>query len=146
MKKGIIFVKISIMALLLSGVIVYAEGMDKMHKAGSSDKKEMKMVEEKKDALKVYVCPMDEHKNIVYANQGNCPLCGMKMVEKEVEKVFICPMEEHQDKMYLEKGKCPECGMKLIVSNKIPEKEKEKKLKKKEHNPEHKMMDMDEDM
>ncbi len=74
--------------------------------------------------IKVYVCPMDEHKNIAYANENKCPLCKMDLIEKEVEAIYVCPMEEHQDKMYLKDGKCPECGMKLKQLKKLPEKTK----------------------
>ncbi|NNG14266.1 MAG: efflux RND transporter periplasmic adaptor subunit, partial [Gammaproteobacteria bacterium] len=45
-----------------------------------------------------YVCPM--HPNIVQEEPGNCPICGMNLVEKEVEKpkekkilYWVAPMD-----------------------------------------------------
>ena len=30
-----------------------------------------------------YICPMKEHSDVISDNPGNCPKCGMKLVEKK---------------------------------------------------------------
>ena len=61
-----------------------------------------------------YTCPM--HPEIVQENPGNCPKCGMTLVEKTVEKnlnqKYTCPM--HPEVISEKPGRCPKCGMDLI--------------------------------
>lgn len=69
-----------------------------------------------------YVCPMKCHTS---KEQGNCPVCGMKLEKRPVsqevkiagketpvktETVYVCPMECHTSKV---DGDCPVCGMHL---------------------------------
>lgn len=59
----------------------------------------------------LYHCPM--HPNYISEKEGDCPICGMKLVPIEKEKVqYTCPMHPEiiSDKM----GKCPKCGMDLV--------------------------------
>lgn len=71
---------------------------------------------------KVFLCPM--HPTYTSDRQGDCPICGMKLVEKkmknkpksktkEIEKVlYTCPM--HPQIIKDSEGTCPICGMKLV--------------------------------
>jgi FtsP/CotA-like multicopper oxidase with cupredoxin domain len=58
----------------------------------------------------VYTCPM--HPEVVQANEGKCPQCGMKLVPTAAEVVYTCPM--HPEVVEAVEGKCPRCGMKLM--------------------------------
>lgn len=70
-------------------------------------------------AEEVYSCPMDEHSHILQVGPGDCPECGMKLVQVEQtgRKVYTCPMEEHHHVLSNQAGKCPECGMDLVPLN-----------------------------
>ena len=59
----------------------------------------------------VYVCPM--HPEIVRAEEGSCPECGMKLVATAAPVIYACPMHPHV--VSVEQGHCPECGMKLLA-------------------------------
>ena len=58
----------------------------------------------------VYTCPM--HPEVVQANEGKCPQCGMKLVPTAAEVVYTCPM--HPEVVEAVEGKCRQCGMKLM--------------------------------
>lgn len=82
-----------------------------------------------------YYCPMHCEGDKTYAEPGNCPVCGMRLVQKgeEENKVhghsrlaplpsikkksegsYYCPMLCEGDKKYSEPGNCPVCGMHLV--------------------------------
>ncbi len=64
----------------------------------------------------IFYCPMHCEGTKTYDNQGDCPVCGMALVEqpKVVKAIqFTCPMHPHILKD--EPGSCPECGMDLVV-------------------------------
>jgi len=57
-----------------------------------------------------WTCPM--HPEVVSAEPGTCPRCGMKLVP--APQVWTCPM--HPEVVDAEPGTCPKCGMKLVPS------------------------------
>jgi FtsP/CotA-like multicopper oxidase with cupredoxin domain len=63
----------------------------------------------------VYSCPM--HPEVVSAEEGKCPQCGMKLMPTAGAVVYTCPM--HPDVISDEQGKCPECGMKLMPASAV---------------------------
>ena len=103
----------------------------------------------------VFYCPMHCEGDKTYDHPGDCPICGMDLVEqvggaqqhhhhqespKKVKGngVFYCPMHCEGDKTYDHPGDCPVCGMDLVeqVSTEAPEGEsaeeqKRKKLRRK---------------
>jgi FtsP/CotA-like multicopper oxidase with cupredoxin domain len=63
------------------------------------------------DGPVVYSCPM--HSDVVSAEEGTCPHCGMKLLAVSVA-AYACPM--HPDVVSGSPDRCPRCGMKLIPS------------------------------
>lgn len=82
-----------------------------------------------------YYCPMHCEGDKVYDKPGNCPVCGMHLVNKSPEEntqvvkeafnqyahksssasndKYYCPMHCEGDKVYDKPGNCPVCGMNL---------------------------------
>jgi Cu2+-exporting ATPase len=63
----------------------------------------------------VFYCPMHCEGEKTYDKPGNCPVCGMDLVEQPSfrKKVsYTCPM--HPEVMKDEPGSCPLCGMELV--------------------------------
>ena len=54
-----------------------------------------------------YTCSM--HPEIIQAQSGKCPQCGMDLV---LRTAYICSM--HPKVIQMEPGICPECGMSLV--------------------------------
>jgi FtsP/CotA-like multicopper oxidase with cupredoxin domain/DNA-directed RNA polymerase subunit RPC12/RpoP len=53
------------------------------------------------------------HPDVVSAEEGSCPKCGMKLLATAVGVTYSCPM--HPDVVSAEEGSCPKCGMKLLA-------------------------------
>ena len=99
----------------------------------------------------IFYCPMHCEGDKTYDHPGDCPICGMDLVEQvggaqqqhhhheETPKkvkgngVFYCPMHCEGDKTYDHPGDCPVCGMDLVeqVSTEAPEGESAEDQKRK---------------
>jgi FtsP/CotA-like multicopper oxidase with cupredoxin domain len=55
-----------------------------------------------------YTCPM--HPDVITAESGTCPRCGMKLVPAPTS--YVCPM--HSDVTSDIASTCPKCGMRLV--------------------------------
>ncbi len=63
----------------------------------------------------VFYCPMHCEGEKTYDKPGDCPVCGMPLVEQprlQVVTQFTCPM--HPEVISDEPGSCPICGMDLV--------------------------------
>ncbi len=65
----------------------------------------------------VFYCPMHCEGDKIYDKLGDCPVCGMDLVEEisltSKSALFTCPM--HPEIMNDEPGSCPICGMDLVL-------------------------------
>lgn len=73
----------------------------------------------KEEMTMYYTCPMESHKHVHSKDPGNCPECGMQMVQvvqttEENAEYYGCPMPEHSHVRQDGPGTCEECGMKLV--------------------------------
>ena len=62
-----------------------------------------------------YYCPMHCEGEKVYDKAGDCPVCGMDLVQQPVlhqSQQYTCPM--HPEIVRDEPGSCPICGMDLV--------------------------------
>ena len=65
----------------------------------------------------VFYCPMYCEGDKTYPEAGDCPVCGMDLLEQPlaVEKLrYTCPM--HPEVSSEQPGSCPECGMDLVAT------------------------------
>lgn len=63
----------------------------------------------------VYYCPMHCEGDKTYNKPGDCPVCGMHLVEQpraHQEQQYTCPM--HPEVITNQPGSCPKCGMDLV--------------------------------
>ena len=64
----------------------------------------------------VFYCPMHCEGEKTYSKPGNCPVCGMDLVEEpsigKNQDQYTCPM--HPEIIRNEPGSCPICGMDLV--------------------------------
>ena len=107
-----------------------------MHKDGQNMHSSAKKIQskDKQNSSGVFYCPMHCEGDKTYDKRGNCPVCGMDLVEQPSSKKsqqYTCPM--HPEIIRDQPGSCPICGMDLIpiVTNVEQEDETYKKLLKK---------------
>jgi Cu2+-exporting ATPase len=63
----------------------------------------------------IFYCPMHCEGDKTYTKPGDCPKCGMDLVEQPkltIETKYTCPM--HPEVVQDSPGSCPKCGMDLI--------------------------------
>ena len=63
----------------------------------------------------IYYCPMHCEGEKIYSKPGDCPVCGMDLVEQPKlikSSQYTCPM--HPEIVRDEPGDCPKCGMDLV--------------------------------
>ena len=82
--------------------------------------------------LKQYTCPMLCEGDKIYHESGDCPVCGMHLVEKVTMvpsgTIFTCSM--HPEIKRDKPGNCPICGMELIPEKGDIESEEDKAYNK----------------
>jgi heavy metal translocating P-type ATPase len=71
-----------------------------------------------------YQCPMKCEGKKTYDHEGNCPVCGMKLMPADQNHdheahargtaKYYCPMRCEGNKTYSKPGSCPKCGMNLV--------------------------------
>ncbi|PCJ98027.1 MAG: copper-translocating P-type ATPase [Flavobacteriaceae bacterium] len=117
MAKVIIEMKSHIPIETFKEALINDGGRYSIHNLGehhhSEDKKEEKS---KGEGTGTFYCPMHCEGDKTYNKAGDCPVCGMDLVEersitsKSIQ--FTCPM--HPEIIKDEPGSCPICGMDLI--------------------------------
>ena len=108
-----------------------------IHNLGEHHHKEhIKEEKHKNKGTGVFYCPMHCEGDKTYDKAGDCPVCGMHLVEEQNLSIptsaqWTCPM--HPEIIRDEPGSCPICGMDLVpLEADISEEEKTyKKLLKK---------------
>jgi len=68
-----------------------------------------------KDGNGIFYCPMNCEGEKTYNKAGDCPVCGMHLIEQPkltVDTKYTCPM--HPDVVEDAPGSCPICGMDLV--------------------------------
>ena len=63
----------------------------------------------------VFYCPMHCEGEKTYSKSGDCPVCGMHLIEQPQQKSdqqYTCPM--HPEIIKDQSGSCPICGMDLV--------------------------------
>lgn len=91
-------------------------GTYSIHPVGAHQHIEAKGGASKRKGTGVFYCPMHCEGDKVYDESGNCPVCGMDLVEERsvitTSSQFTCPM--HPEIIKDEPGSCPICGMDLV--------------------------------
>lgn len=104
-------------------------GNYEIHEAGK--KVNPKKNKPKGEGNGVFYCPMHCEGDKTYDKPGDCPVCGMDLVEEASltpkATVYTCPM--HPEVEQNAPGSCPKCGMDLVP--KEPEESSESKSYKK---------------
>ncbi|HSP13024.1 MAG TPA: heavy metal translocating P-type ATPase, partial [Salegentibacter sp.] len=103
-------------------------GNYQIHQHGDEVKTEKK--KPKGGGTGVYYCPMHCEGDKTYDQPGDCPVCGMDLVEEArlspAATQYTCPM--HPEIVEDEPGSCPKCGMDLVPME--PESSESKSYKK----------------
>ena len=93
-------------------------GSYSIHNKGEQPKFEEKKVERTKGkGTGTFYCPMHCEGDKTYDRAGDCPVCGMDLVEEQslatsTAEQWTCPM--HPEIVKDKAGACPKCGMDLV--------------------------------
>lgn len=93
-------------------------GTYSIHKLGEKPQtKEKKDQQPKEKGTGTFYCPMHCEGDKTYEEPGDCPVCGMDLVEEQnlsasTSDQWTCPM--HPEIVKDEAGSCPKCGMDLV--------------------------------
>ena len=103
-----------------------------IHAPGHQPKSEKKEDKPISNGTGTYYCPMQCEGDKTYDQPGDCPVCGMDLVEEQnlslgSREKWTCPM--HPEVMEDGPGSCPKCGMDLVPME--PETSSEEKTYKK---------------
>lgn len=107
--------------------LVSSGGHYRLYPHGEAPKPEPK--ETRSTGTNIFYCPMHCEGEKTYDKPGNCPVCGMDLVEQPAAKKisrYTCPM--HPEIVRDQPGSCPICGMDLVPME--PEVEEEDKTYK----------------
>ncbi|WP_077406994.1 heavy metal translocating P-type ATPase [Cellulophaga omnivescoria] len=88
-----------------------------IHNVGEQVHTPKKEAQTKGQGTGTFYCPMHCEDDKTYDQAGDCPVCGMDLVEEQnlnavAEQQYTCPM--HPDVVKDEPGDCPICGMDLV--------------------------------
>ena len=112
-------------------------GTYSIHKLGEHQHHSKKIKEKTKGrGTGTFYCPMHCEGDKTYDKPGDCPVCGMDLVEEQnlsvvISEQWTCPM--HPEVVKDEAGPCPICGMDLVpmeADSSAEEKTYKKLLKK----------------
>ncbi len=92
-------------------------GSYSIHKDGEHHQEVMKKETPKGKGTGTFYCPMHCEGDKTYDEAGDCPVCGMDLVEEQnlnatSSEQWTCPM--HPEIVRDEPGSCPICGMDLV--------------------------------
>ncbi|MDX1773506.1 heavy metal translocating P-type ATPase [Oceanihabitans sediminis] len=93
-------------------------GSYSIHHPGEQPKHEEKAAKPKGEGTGTFYCPMHCEGDKTYDKPGDCPVCGMDLVEEQNlsainSEQWTCPM--HPEIVEDEAGACPICGMDLVL-------------------------------
>ncbi|EWH15072.1 heavy metal translocating P-type ATPase [Cellulophaga geojensis KL-A] len=88
-----------------------------IHNLGEHVHTPKKEAQPKGQGTGVFYCPMHCEDDKTYDEAGDCPVCGMDLVEEQnlnpvTQQQYTCPM--HPEVVKDEPGDCPICGMDLV--------------------------------
>ncbi len=92
-------------------------GRYSIHKPGSHPVAKKEKLNQKGKGTGTFYCPMHCEGEKTYDEPGDCPVCGMALVEEvnlsqTATTQYTCPM--HPEVVREEPGSCPICGMDLV--------------------------------
>ncbi|SDL73451.1 heavy metal translocating P-type ATPase [Kriegella aquimaris] len=101
----------------LQNVMKEDGGHYSIHKPGSHHRNEVTKPTKQENGNGTFYCPMHCEGDKTYTEPGDCPVCGMDLVEQvsasnSVTQEYTCPM--HPEVVRDELGDCPICGMELV--------------------------------
>lgn len=102
---------------ILQNAMKEAGGHYSIHERGSHHHHEVAKPTKQKNGNGSFYCPMHCEGDKTYAEPGDCPVCGMDLVEEvntssNAAQEYTCPM--HPEIVRDEPGDCPICGMELV--------------------------------